>query len=335
MRCELAAGEHRQPDDMWFRSKIKNRRLSRSRDVLDVKLRSSQLRAGRVRLTSVAVTVCFGTLLGLYVVWRTGEWALDRLVYENKSFAIQEIQASTDGVISPDQIRRWTRVKTGDNLLALDLAGVKRDLELVPAIQSASVERILPGTLLIRVTEREAVAQVRTPCPRAGGGIELRIFELDPEGYVTVPLDPRQRAVPLSLGDDQLPVISGVNASDLQPGRRIESAQTQAALRLIAAFGRSPMAGLVDLKRIDIATPGVLVATTAQGSEITFGPENFDRQLGRWQEVYELGVKLNKVIATLDLAVANNVPARWLEAGMIPPPAPRDAKPQRTRKKNV
>ena len=46
-----------------------------------------------------------------------------------------------------------------NNLFALDLSRVKRDLELVPAIESADVERILPHTLKICVTEREPIAQ--------------------------------------------------------------------------------------------------------------------------------------------------------------------------------
>lgn len=231
--------------------------MGRARDVLDVKLRSSQLRAARTRLAGVALGVCFGTVFGLYVLWRIGLWTLDRLVYENKSFAIQQIEVLTDGVISQEQLRRWSGVKPGKNLLALDLAGVKRDLELVPVIRSASVERVLPGTLRIRVTEREPVAQIRVPHPRPGGGIELMIFGIDEEGCVMLPLDPRQRAVPSSLGDDQLPVISGINTSELQPGRKIESAQARVALQLIAAFESSPLSSLVDLKRIDLSSPEI------------------------------------------------------------------------------
>ena len=144
---------------MWFRRKQKNRRMSRGH-VLDVKLRSEQVRKSRVRLGALAFGVLFGTVFGLYLLWRIGEWTLDRLVYENRAFAIQQIDVQTDGVISADQLRRWMGVRPGQNLFALDLARVKRDLEMVP-------------------------------------------------------LDPRQRAVPLTQTEDQLPVISGPNVSEL------------------------------------------------------------------------------------------------------------------------
>src|ERR1051325_11400345 len=119
---------------MWFNRKLKNRRLGRVQ-VLDVKLRSSQVRAARLRLVSIALGVLFGTAFGLYLIWRTGSWALGKLGYENASFAILQVEVETDGVISSDQIRRWSSVKPGENLLALDLARVKRDLELAPMIQ--------------------------------------------------------------------------------------------------------------------------------------------------------------------------------------------------------
>ena len=302
--------------------------------VLDVHLRSSRVRAARLRLATVATAVFLAVGLSLYLLWAAGQWALDRFVYENPSFAIQQIEVVTDGVISAEQIRRWSGVKSGDNLLAVDLTRVKRNLEMVDGIKSGSVERILPGTLRVRIAEREPVAQINVPHPRPGGGIEVVVYQIDADGCVMLPLDPRQRAVPLRT-EDPLPVLSGVSLGDLQPGRKIETPQTQAALRLLAAFESSPMASLVEIKRIDIAAREVIEVTTGQGSDITFAPDNFDQQLNRWQAVHEWGLKASKVIATLDLAVPNNVPARWLEASSVPPPSARPLKPQRARKSNV
>ena len=91
---------------MWFRREKKNRRLSRGH-VLDVKLRSGQVRATRTRLAAIAFGVLFGTVFGLYLFWCAGEWALDHFVYENPEFAIRHIDVQTDGVILPDQLRRW------------------------------------------------------------------------------------------------------------------------------------------------------------------------------------------------------------------------------------
>ena len=303
--------------------------------MLDVKLRSRQVRATRLRLGAVALAVTFGTGFGLYLFWRVGEWTLDKFVYENSEFAIRRVDVQTDGIIAPDQLRRWSGVKPGVNLMALDLVAVKRNLELVSTIDSVSVERVLPGTLRIRVTERPPVAQVDVPRAGAAGGIEVSVFQLDAGGYVMQPLDPRLCVIPLAQIRDQLPVIAGLNVYQLQPGQRVESPQVLAALKLIGAFNRPVMTGLVNLRRIDVSSPGVVVATTDQGGEITFGLDNLDQQLGRWREIYDLGQRMNRAIATVNLAVSNNVPVRWMEAVAVPAGLPGHNNPSPVRRKNV
>jgi cell division septal protein FtsQ len=318
---------------MWPKRKPVNRRLGRVH-VLDVKLRSDQVRQSRVRRGTMAFGVLFATLLGLYVLGRAGGWVMDRMVYENQAFAIHEVEVQSDGVIAPDQLRRWANVKPGENLLALDLARVKRDLEMVPMIATVSVERILPKTLRIRVTEREAVAQLNVLRASAAGGVESGVFHVDAEGFVMLPLDPRQRTKPLTQPDDSLPILAGVKPTELQPGRRIDSPQIAAALQLISQFAFSPMAGLVDLRRIDVTAPDVIVVTTGQGSEVTFGLQDLDRQMRRWREIHDLGLRSKRNVAAIDLAVSNNVPVRWLEANVSPAPA-KAPKTLRNRKRNV
>lgn len=319
---------------MWFKRKTRNRRLHGG-TVLDVKLRSDQARAHRMRATAIGLGFIFGAIVCVFAVWRAGEWALNQMVFENPAFSIADVDARTDGVILPDQIKRWAGAKIGDNLMALDLARVKRDLELVPLVQSVSVERVLPRTLRIRVTERQAVAQVNVPRARAGGGLDVVVMHLDVDGYVFPPLDPHLRSTPLGQMDDMLPVLTGVNPLALQPGWKIDAPAVLVALDLINKFQESPMAAFTDMKRVDVSSPDVLIATTGQGSEITFGQENLDQQLLRWREIYEQGMRYHRAIATLDLAVSNNIPARWLEATAVPAAAPRQTKPPRTRKKNV
>ena len=319
---------------MWFKPEQKNRRLGR-RHVLDVKLRSRQMQATRLRLGAVVLAVTFGTAFGLYLFWCAGEWALDRFVYENSEFAIHRVDVQTDGMIAPDQLRRWSGVKPGDNLMALDLGSVKRNLDLVSTIGSVSVERVLPGTLRIRVMERQPVAQVDVPRTGQAAGIVVTVYQLDADGYVMQPLDPRLCVIPLAQVRDQLPVIAGLNVYQLQPGQRVESPQALAALQLIGAFDRSVMAGLVNLRRIDVSSPGVVVATTGQGGQITFGLDNLDQQLQRWREIYDLGQRMNKAIASVNLAVSNNVPVRWMEVVAAPSALPRQNNPPLIRRKNV
>jgi hypothetical protein len=130
-------------------------------------------------------------------------------------------------------------------------------------------------------------------------------------------------------------VIAGLNYFQLQPGRRIELPQVQAALRLVAAFDRCSMAGFVDLQRVDVSNPRVIVVTTGQGSDVTFGLNNVEQQLLRWQEIYNFGAQRQRSIAAADLAVANNVPVRWMTASVAPVTAPKAVKHLKIRRRNV
>jgi len=59
---------------------------------------------------------------------------------------------------------------------------------------------------------------------------------------------------------------------------------------------------------------------------VTFGLQDLDRQLRRWAEIHNQGQRLNKSLASLDLAVTNNIPARWLQVSTGPVTAPRRPK---------
>jgi cell division septal protein FtsQ len=320
---------------MWFRRQTRNRRLGREH-VLDVKLRSSQVRSARARMAAVALGMVFGTIACLYLLWRAGESALNCFVYQNKSFAIQIIDMQTDGVIPVEKLRSWARVRNGDNLLALDLARVKRDLEMVPLVKTVSVERILPRTLRVRVAEREPVALIAMPKVLPKGGLETSAVQIDGEGFVVGLQDLKVLETATNSPVAPLPIIFGVKATELQTGRRLEDSQVQRALQLVAAFEHSPMAGLVELRRINVSSLDTLLVTTEQGSEITFGADDPARQLRRWREIFDQAQLLGHGIASVDLAVANSIPVRWLEANAAPPVSAKPPKPTRTtRKKNV
>jgi cell division protein FtsQ len=318
---------------MWLKRAPKNRRLARE-FVLDVKLRSSQVRARRVRAAAFLLGGLFLTVACVCLAWRATEWGLDLLLYKNKGFAVNDLDVQTDGIIAPDQLRRWTGVQLGQNLFALDLGTVRRNLQLVSMIQSVSIEKVLPHSLHVRVTEREAVARLSVARPVADGTLALAPLFLDSDGYVILPLAAAQCSAGLPA-NDQLPTIIGINANEVQAGRRVELPQVRAALGLILAFQRSPMQGLVDIATVDASAADVLVLKTGQGSEVTFSLSDPEQQLLRWQAIFEKAQQMSKAIATLDLAVSNNIPATWIEASAVPPVPVKSLKPLRSRKKHV
>jgi hypothetical protein len=257
--------------------------------------------------------------VAVLLLWRGGDWLLARVIFENPAFAIEVIDVKTDGNISSGQIRKWIGVKKGDNLLALDLGRIKRDLELLPLVEAVMVERILPDTLKVRVREREPIAQVKALRPRPqGDGYQQTVYYLGPAGYVMIPLESWSGEDAKGPDTGKMPVLFGINSRDLRPGRRVESPQVRAALELISAYQRSPMVGRTEIVRIDVSGTRVLQVTTGRGGQITFGLNRLNWQMKRWRILHDYGRRNGKAIATLDLSITNNVPARWVERTNFP-----------------
>ena len=82
----------------------------------------------------------------------------------------------------------------GDPILAVDPATARAELESLPWIKSASVERQLPGTVFIRLQERQPLALWQQQ------GV-IRVIDL--EGQVIPGIEPRRFAhLPLVVGKD-------------------------------------------------------------------------------------------------------------------------------------
>jgi len=95
----------------------------------------------------------------------------------------------TDGVICARTTAALAGVKKSENLLALDLARVKRDVEMMSVVRSVAVERVLPHTLRLRVSERVRWRRFtfRNADQRR---FEMKVLQMDIDGYVMTVLDP-------------------------------------------------------------------------------------------------------------------------------------------------
>src|SRR5688500_917547 len=191
---------------------------------LEVRSRSKPLHAVRLRMAASALAISAGVVLCLMVCWKGGEYLLERYVYTNPALGVQSISISTDGIIPVERIGMWANVKPGQNLLSLDLSRIKRDLELVPLIESAAVERVLPKELVINVRERQPIARVHVFSRRETDGLlERSAIFLDQQGMVIPEFLRDLNSVAFEQATRFLPVITGVGETSFRPGHKVPS----------------------------------------------------------------------------------------------------------------
>lgn len=301
----------------FWRSR-RNQRRARRAELLRVKANSTSRKVWLGRALTALLLAVVGTL-ALHYGFRSWTSLRDGVLLSPKFFGLRSITVNTNLVwLTPANIIHWTGVRLGDNLLALDLDRIKRDLELVPQIEEAALERVLPDLLRIHVRERQPLARIRSVASEVGH-LRPTTYFLDVHARVMPPLVAGRPDLETAYAS--LPVIAGLGSRGLRVGGELGSPTVRAALELVRLFPYSAMAGQTRLLTVDVADPEVLQVTTAEGAEIKLPLTELEWHLHRWRSVHEAGARLGRQLHWLDLSMTNNCPALW-QPEPPPPPAP-------------
>jgi len=192
---------------------------------------------------------------------------------------------------------------------------------------------VLPGTLRIRVTERQPVAQAVTLQPLRGGGFSTVLHDFDETGVVMRPLDPAWRLTP-APANALLPTLTGVPPGDLNPGHQAESPRflppCACSRNWIAPHGRP---GGVGEHQCGVAgNPG---GDDEPGGAHHFFARPIRCPVAPLRAIYNHGQEQGKAIAALDLSISNHLPVRWVAGSALPPLPGRLVKPNQLKRKNV
>ena len=166
--------------------------------VVDPRLRARRIAvrkdAGRRRLHRLVILV-LAAVLALAAV----------IVLESPILDVDEIAVNGARATGSDVVADAAGIDIGSALLLADLDAVQRRVEALPWIEEATVERDLPGGVIIDVVERTPSAVV------ASGDVAMLV---DPEGYVL------SDAAPASLpaGISPFPTFVRVVADQAPPG---------------------------------------------------------------------------------------------------------------------
>jgi cell division protein FtsQ len=167
-------------------------RFLRPTDV--ARLRRNQRRIQVQRLLVILRNAGLAAAVAVGAVWAY------RHTQSDERFAVRTIEV--DGVVHTPRklLEQATQRYVGLNLFQIELARVQNDLGGLGWVHRIDIEKKLPGTLRIKITERQPVALVRIKD-------ELRYVDAEGVGFAELSAD---------VGDDDLPLISDAEGTELQ-----------------------------------------------------------------------------------------------------------------------
>jgi len=124
-----------------FMRRVKNRPALRRRGIVHAMIRP-------VIVIVAVVALIYGGLYGY------------QKALTSPALSIQSVRLHQVPTMLIEPVRARVQPAYGQNLLAVDLASLRESIEELPAVRSAGVRRVLPGTLVVSVESRRPKARV-------------------------------------------------------------------------------------------------------------------------------------------------------------------------------
>ena len=125
------------------------------------------------------------------------------VAYFSPLLVVREVAVAGQRSVKADDVIAAAAVPIGTPLARQDVQGIAQRATRIPAVQAASVTRQWPSTLLVTVTERQAVFAVRQGGDFLlvdGDGVAFERVPSAPRGAVQVEADPADRALLMDVG---------------------------------------------------------------------------------------------------------------------------------------
>ena len=241
---------------------------------------------------AIIVAVGVGVHLGCALL-------LKQVLYTNPRYALSEIDIEPRGHFSDHLVRQAAGLEMGQNLWTLDLPKIAKDLEKLPYVSNARVERHFPDRISIFIHERVPVVRI--------DGIDSDLgtratFYLDRDCVV---LKPRE-----GEPEQAMPEIVGLTDArrEVEPGKVLDQPSLRSALQILDAIDHTKLHTTIDIRTIDLSDPLSITMTTTDDLSITFRPDFIDQQRFRLKQASDYAENMQRTLHTIDLTPDRNVP---------------------------
>ncbi len=214
---------------------------------------------GRFFAFAIEAVLCIG-ILGV------ATYAFYSFAGNSDYFRVKWLQIEGTKVLSEDVIREHCGVTDTSNILFLSQREIRRRVEAIPYVRECRVTSVFPDTVVIRITEREAVATVLS---------DNRLLAVDREGRILSEL---------GLADEQPgPLITNLPIEGaLELGQIIDHPALREALSVWQAFVQTRVAREVSLSEISAQQENdIRMYCDGIPFELRWGRGDYERQAKR------------------------------------------------------
>jgi cell division septal protein FtsQ len=288
------------------------RRSNRGRQLLNVRIRATTARRKRQEIAAKLSLLGIVVALLCGVAWYGTNKALDKFFYCNPAYNLRELNLELDDVITGEDLVARTGIEIGENIFGIDLAATEKSLRSIPMVKDVFTERILPSTVKITLTSRVPVAWV-SPATDPSTPYDPANMELvDASGFLMKPLL-------VTTSQHQLPVIYGVNSSEIGDRESLHNDDLKKALTLLS-IARTSVDSLLVIRSLNISKGYCIDAITDQNAHIKFASDDFATQLEKLRRLLEHCRETGRQLESVNLMAKKNTPVKFVMAALTPPP---------------
>jgi len=180
----------------------------------------------------------------------------------------------------------------GESVFSADLERYRARLLDSPWVSDATMRRVLPSTIDLRVTER---------APIAVGRLGDRLFLVDPAGVIIAEYGPQ-------YAQYDLPIVDGLVSSPANGGTTVDAERARLVARFVEAIAAMP-AVRQHVSQLDVSDAHNLVAILDQDPvALRLGDRDFAARLQRYLELAPSLKEQIQEIDAVDLRFDERIP---------------------------
>ncbi|HQZ39210.1 MAG TPA: FtsQ-type POTRA domain-containing protein [Vicinamibacterales bacterium] len=264
-------------------------------------VKPSSRRRSRLRALWTGARVVAVLTLAAYAAWRGVA-----LVSGAAAFRVAHVTVIGNERLSTGEVMALIDGLRGAHILGLRLDEWRDRLRSSPWVEDATLRRVLPSTVEVRVRERRPMALARV-----GSGLYL----IDPHGVVVDEFGPPYADLDMPLVDGLLSPAEGRPAA-------VDETRTALAARVIAALAARPDIES-KVSQIDVHDPhDAVVMLEGDTAMLRLGEDDFVERL---QQYLDLGDALRERVAAIDYVDLRFAERLYVRPARRPAAAPASA----------